>query len=183
MSNETLWVKLDKAHPDATVTKILVTGTVADYPAASDAGGTELPQYFHWQFYLCLREFPTQSVVLDMTPGGLDGNTGILMVSTKNIVPTTDKDRNLLIREVAILGSSRITVQGLIDLLTSKGLTRYRFNHEGMGCRWWCEVVMQSFEDEGHVEDGTASGLDRWWFTVAASEKRVFPIKIKGSFY
>ena len=34
-------MKLDKCHPDATALKILVTGTVAEYPTASD-GGIEL---------------------------------------------------------------------------------------------------------------------------------------------
>jgi len=183
MPDKTLWVKLGKGHPSATVTKILVTGTVAEYPPESNAGGSELAMYFHWQFYLHLREFPTESVVLDTTPGGLDGNTGILMVSAQNTLRATYEDRNLLIREVAILSSSQVTVQGLVDLLTSRGLTRYKFNAEGKGCRWWCEVIMQMLEDEGYVENGIVTDLDRWWVNTAAGDQRVPSTKIKGSFY
>ena len=182
MPDETLWVKMDKDHLGATVTKILVAGTVAEYPTAPD-GGSEPAMYFHWQFYAYLQEFPTQCVALDMTPGGLDGNAGILMVSTKNALRAPDEDRNLLVREVAILGSSRMTVQGLVDLVTYKGLTHYRFNDEGMGCRWWCEAAMQVLENEGYVENGTVVDLDRWWFATAAVDQRVPSTKIKGSFY
>ena len=104
-------MRLDKSHPDATTTKILVTGTVAEYPAASsDAGGGEPTVYFYWQFHLHLREFPAQSVVMDMTPGGLDGNTGVLMVSAQNSLRTTGEDRDLLVREVQDLDSGRVTV-------------------------------------------------------------------------
>jgi hypothetical protein len=60
--------------------------------------------YFHWQFYAHHREFPTQSVVLDMAPGGLDGNAGVLMISTKDTLRSPGEDRNLLIREVEIVG-------------------------------------------------------------------------------
>jgi len=95
---------------------------------------------------------------MNMTPGGLDGTTGILMVTTENTLRATGEDRNLLIREVAVQGSSRITVQRLVDLLTSKGLTRYIFNAKGMGYRWWCEVVMQMLEDEVYVKNGTWTG-------------------------
>jgi len=141
MSDKTVWVRLDKGHPDATVTKILVTGTVAEYSAASsDASGGEPAVYFHWQFHLHLQGFPARGVVVDMTPGGLDGSTGVLMVSTQNTLRATGEDQKLLIREVPVLDSSRVIVQGLVDMLTSKGLTRYKFNDEGMGCRWWCEL-------------------------------------------
>jgi len=74
---------------------------------------------------------------MNMTPGGLDGTIGILMVTTENSLRVTGEDRNLLIHEVVVQGSSRITVRRLVDLLTSKGLTRYMmFNTEGMGYRW-----------------------------------------------
>ena len=76
-----------------------------------------------------------------------------------------------------------MTVQGLVDLVTNNGFTRYRFNDEGMGCRWWCEAVMQVLEDEGYVENGTVVDLDRWWFATAAVDQRVPSTKIKGSFY
>jgi hypothetical protein len=42
---------------------------------------------------------------------------------------------------------------------------------------------MQTLEDEGHVENGTVTGLDRWWSVTAAGDKRVPSAKIKGSFY
>ena len=42
---------------------------------------------------------------------------------------------------------------------------------------------MQVLEDEGHVENGTTADLDRWWFIAAAGGQRVFPTKVKGSFY
>jgi hypothetical protein len=160
MSGRSLWVRPDKGHPDATVAKILITGTVAGYPAVSpDANGNGPAVYFHWQPYFQLRGFPKQSVVSDVTPRGSYGNTGVLMVTTQKILRATGEDRNVLTREVAILGSGRVTIQGIIDLLTSKGLTRYRFNAGGMGCRWWCEVVMQMLKDGGHVESGTVSVL------------------------
>lgn len=104
-------MKLDRGHPCATVTRILITGTVAEYPTASD-DGNEPPLYFHWEFYAYLQEFPNQRTVLDVTPGGLGGNTAILMVSTQNALQATDEDRNLLAHEVVILGSSRITYRG-----------------------------------------------------------------------
>ena len=72
----------------------------------------------------------------NMTSGGLDGNTGFMMVTTQNASRTIGKGQNFLIREVEVLDSSRVTVQGLVDLLTSRGLARYRFNAEDMRCRW-----------------------------------------------
>jgi len=180
MSDKTLWLKLNRGHSDATLAKIVVTGTVAEYSTTFD-GGDELAVYFHWHFILHLREFPHQSVVLDMTPGGLDGNTGILMASSQNTLQPACSDRCLLTREFTIQGSSQVTVQGLIDKLTSEGLTRYRYNDQGMGCRWWCEVVIQKLEDDGYVEEGTVTGLDQWWSN--ANDPRVPSAKIKGSFY
>lgn len=56
---------------------------LADNLIASE-GGNELAVYFHWHFFLHLREFPALSVVLDMTPGGLDGATGVLMATTQH---------------------------------------------------------------------------------------------------
>jgi hypothetical protein len=182
MCDKNLWAILDKGHPDATVTKIVVIGTVAEYSTACD-GGSELAVYFHWQLFLPLREFPTQSVVLDMTPGGLDGTTGILMASTQNALQPHYSDPNILTHEVAVTSSSQITVQGLVDKLISKGLTRYMFNGQGMGCRWWCEVVMQMLEDDGYVEEGTVADLDRWWLITTVGDPRVPSTKIKGSFY
>jgi len=180
MSDKTLWVKLDRGHSDAAVTKVVVTGTVAEYPTTFD-GGNELAVYFHWHFVLNLREFPDQSVVLDMTPGGSDGNTGILMASSQKILRPACLDGCLLTRGFTIRDSSQITVQGLINKLTSEGLTRYRYNDQGMGCRWWCEVVMRKLEDDGYVEEGTVTGLDQWWSN--ADDPRVPSAKIKGSFY
>ena len=40
-SDKTLWMKLDKGHPDAAAEKNIITGTVAEYPTTSD-GGIEL---------------------------------------------------------------------------------------------------------------------------------------------
>jgi len=57
MSDETLWVRLDSGHPDATVTKIIVTGTVAEHHTTYE-GVDELAAYFHWYLVLHLREFP-----------------------------------------------------------------------------------------------------------------------------
>jgi hypothetical protein len=96
-------VELDKGHPGATVTKILVAGTVAEYPTVPD-GGSEPALAFHWQFYASFEGFPAQPVVLDISPDGLDGGTGTLMVSTQNSMRVTGEGRNLLVREVAILG-------------------------------------------------------------------------------
>ena len=75
VSAETLWMKLDKCLSGATVTKILVAGTVAEYPTASD-GGSKPAMYFHWQFYAYLQEFPTQCVALDMTRADWMGTLG-----------------------------------------------------------------------------------------------------------
>ena len=182
MFDKTLWVKLDKGHSDATVTKAIVTGTAAEYPTTFD-GGSELAVYFHWHLSLHLREFPAQTTALDMTPGGLDGNTGILMASTQATLWPAGSDGCLLTREYTVQSSSQITVQGLVDKLTSEGLTRYRFNDQGMGCRWWCEVVMQKLEDVGYVEKGTVTDLDRWWLNSAAKDPRIPSATIKGSFY
>jgi len=44
-------------------------------------------------------------------------------------------------------------------------------------------VVMQTLEDEGIVDNGTAVDLDRWWFIIAAGDKRAPSTKVKGSFY
>jgi hypothetical protein len=57
------------------------------------------------------------SVVMDITPGGFDPRTGVLMVSSKPRWYTTAWD--FLIREVVVPNSSQITVQGLVDILTS----------------------------------------------------------------
>jgi len=179
MSDQTLWVKLESGHSDATVTKILVTGTATEYPTTFDGAGG-LAVYFHWQLFLHLREFPAQGVVMDMTPGA-DGRTGLLMVSSK--VGLRSASQVFRSHEVKVLGSNPITVQGLVDELTSGGLTRYRFNDQGMGCRWWCEVSMQKLEDNGYVEEGTVADLDQWWLDCAAHDPRIPSAKIKGSFY
>ena len=44
-------------------------------------------------------------------------------------------------------------------MLTSRELACYKFNDEGMGCRWWCEVVMRMLENGGIVENGTTVDL------------------------
>ena len=72
---------------------------------------------------------------MNMAPGGLDVNIGDLMVSSPTASRTADEDESLLIREAEILGSSRISVQGLVYSSAFKGLARYRFNAKGMGCQ------------------------------------------------
>ena len=90
-----------------------ITGTVAEYPAvSSDSGGSESAVHFRWQVYLHLREFPAQNVVLDMTPGRLNGTAGVLIIRTQNTLQVTGEDRNLLTCEVAVLGSSQVPSRG-----------------------------------------------------------------------
>lgn len=105
------------------------------------------------------------------------------MASTKDVLRPPELGQDLLIREVVVLNSSGITVQWLIGVLSSNGLTRYRFNDQGMGCRWWCEVVMRELEDKGYVEKGTVEDLNKWWIATAAGDPRVPSTKIRGSFY
>jgi len=187
ISDKTLWVKLFDGRSDVEITDIHVTGSTpgsnARPPASpgSTMSDEDHPVRFHWRFYLHLRGFSKESVILDMTPGGLDPHIGVLMVNSKSIYKTTAS--TFLVREVAVSSSNPITVRALVNMLVSSGLTRYKFDDQGQGCRWWCEVVMQKLEDSGYVEEGTVAGLDQWWKDVAASDSRVPATQIRGSFY
>ena len=116
-----------------------------------------------------------------MTPNGLDAVTGIMMVSSKNGLMTTA--RNFLVREVEVSSSNQIAVGELVDLLTSAGLAHYRFEEGGMGCRWWCTVVMQKLEEYAYVGGGTVTDLVKWWSDLAAQDSRVLSTEVKGTFY
>ena len=101
------------------------------------------------------------------------------MGNTRGVVRPTDLDRSLLVRGVTVMNPSRITVRGLVDRPTSKGLTRY-IGSESKRCRWRCEAVTQMLENEGHAEKGTVVDLGRRWFVAAADNPRVPSAKIKG---
>ena len=118
-----------------------------------------------------------------MTPGGSDGVTGILMVSSQDGLRPACSDECLRTCEVAVQTSSRTTVQGLVEKFVSGRFTRYRYNDQGMGCRWWCEVVIRKLEEDGYVEEGTVSSLERWWLDAAANDQRIPFASVKGSFY
>ena len=68
-------------------------------------------------------------------------------------------------------------------MLTSRELACYKFNDEGMGCRWWCEVVMRMLENEDTVENGTALDLVEGARLSPAAMIDHRRSKVKGSFY
>lgn len=133
----------------------------------------------HWQIHLHLKG-GDKVVILDMSPGaGIDGMTGTLLIESvkSNKSPTSEAAYSLHALQ-------EVTVDTYISTLKEKGRTRFRYNPEGWGCRWWCEEIIYDLECAGVVESESLAKFKAYIAERNTENVFRFPVPTaEGSFY
>lgn len=132
---------------------------------------------YHWRFYAAVSK--TTSVLFDIIPGA-DGQTGVVMVSSKPTNTTTAEQHSSHTIQVA----KEFTIEQLIGWIGLNNLDRYRFTPEGTGCRHWCVEILKRMEGDDVVPTGSTDQF----VSFLAAESKVKPSSIPedtghGSFY
>lgn len=151
-----------------TVQSILVAGSPADQSTTFGI--------LHWTLFLKIG--PTTSVNLNMQPG-MDLITGILIGSSMEYssgLPST--------AEFLLESTHNFTVDEFIQLLVSKGYTKYRFNEEGLGCRYWCAEVIRLLENQSWVGQGSTAELEAYVLKQNKINPTRYPLPVvQGTLY
>lgn len=168
MSATTFTRLLQTADKARLIESIVVVGA-----PVSDA----IDSVLHWQIFAIIDN--TKSVLFDLIPGGSDGRTGVLMITSKQ--GSYDGSAKATHR-VAV--SDGITVQQLFDLILRNGRDRYKYDDTGSGCRYWCTVVLGDLEAVGMIEAGSHKSFLQYVADQAAIAPAVFPMPVRqGQFY
>ncbi|KAI0742826.1 hypothetical protein C8Q80DRAFT_1190863 [Daedaleopsis nitida] len=166
---------LRQADRQRVVTRIAVTAS----GTRSTVSGA--PNIFHWRMYLTLAPSPiggSQSVLLDMIP--TNPPTGCLIIESKDL-PGSIATQKI---ELFILTAGSPTVQQIIDLFTTRGMHRYKFDATGSGCLWWVWTGLGYLEQAGLVEAGTTEKLRKFHHEQCSLHPERHPLPIRqGTFY
>lgn len=159
-----------KFFDQADLKKAVVSIHLCGYRAADSTSSDHArgPPTNHWLMFL---EVPGgKSSRIDVTPGGADFETAVLMLDSKNYQYTSAAVKVLSIAPVA-----GTTVQTVCKLIQDKGRTRYKFS-DGEGCRYWETVVAKDFVDAGLVKKGwdtdVVNTLKYYWKDANTKEAR-----------
>ncbi|KZT04900.1 uncharacterized protein LAESUDRAFT_246299 [Laetiporus sulphureus 93-53] len=154
----------------STVTAITLCGT----PTTSDPHSV-----LHWQILLSLSN--GFCVLLNMTPGaGPDGMTGTFVIASTSKDALSDPAIEFRFECAAV---ESFTMEEVISFLREKGMSRFRFDETGSGCRHWCGTVLERLADVGVVDSETRDA-----FEVCVADQRVYnadryPLLRRGTFY
>ncbi|KAG8996808.1 hypothetical protein FRB94_001346 [Tulasnella sp. JGI-2019a] len=135
---------------------------------------------YHWSMSLYVN--PEKGVTLDILPAGVDGRTGVLVISSKlEGMPTHDLNRTVTLN----IGKDNTTVQDIIQAILDNKRDRYRYDDTGSGCRFWVGTVIEDLEREGRL---SGNSLERFLMFVselyeAEGENRVPMPPRTGVFY
>jgi hypothetical protein len=137
---------------------------------SNKGGGDGNPAVNHWCMFLELSS--NRSVRIDMMPGyGPDRLRGIIEISSKDYVYTHNG-----IKTCVFPVTHGVTVQRIVDLISSAGRQKYQFTPEGEGCRFWNLTVTKDLQSAGYVPLGCVeeaeSVLSMYWAFPAGFERR-----------
>ncbi|KIM19702.1 hypothetical protein M408DRAFT_182657 [Serendipita vermifera MAFF 305830] len=153
---------------NAQANQFILTGS----PVTSDKNSV-----LHWRIYVV--EHSRRATVFDLTPGGSDGRTGVLMVKGVNRSASQSSKA-----EVVFQATKTATVAEVLGKLQSLGRTRYRYTDDGSGCRYWCETVLQDLVNEGYVGGDASATFDAFITERNALNPGVYPLPTRrGTFY
>lgn len=110
---------------------------------------------YHWRLYLKIRE--EKSVMLDIQP--LSGNE---MPATLQIASKDQVISNSAAVHQTYTLIKKITVKQIIDIITTKERQKYIFTNDGIGCRYWCRIILSDLEDEKYIASGSHLSLLAW---------------------
>ena len=107
-----------------------------------------------------------------MMPGcGSDWLRGYIEISSKKYVYTHSG-----IKICVFPVTHGVTVQRVVDLISSAGRQKYQFTPEGEGCRFWNLTVTKDLQSAGYVPPGCVEEaenvLSMYWAFPAGSERR-----------
>jgi hypothetical protein len=86
-----------------------------------------------------------------MAPGyGPEGRRGKIQLASKAYVHTHNA-----IKTVSFRANVYATVDGITQVINSKGRDRYTFTEELEGCRFWIYTFVQDLEDAGIIDAGS----------------------------
>ncbi|KAG9099493.1 hypothetical protein FRC06_005207 [Ceratobasidium sp. 370] len=145
--------------------------------AGSPAMNGDPYSVLHWRIFLYVDD--EHSVVLDMTPGGIDGSTGLLLVS---FVSREMSDSTAAAVDFPVILD--FTVNSILALIMEHGRERYMFTASGTGCRFWCSVVLRDMEKANMVPPGSSHIFDQKIEQLSQSNPTRFPLPtLRGTFY
>lgn len=171
----TWWIRLSNTADQAVVQLYTFLGTPVDE--------TDPNSVLHWTILVkyVSPDGDSQVIHLNMSPGGQEDGTGILMVS--EVTDEVSEASVLLVSEPAV-GTTIVTVGHFLDSLASHGRNRYKFDSTGSGCRFWCRTVLSDLEKQGLVPAGAVNRLDAYVEEKNQKNPMRFPMPIrKGTFY
>ncbi|KAK0666729.1 hypothetical protein QBC41DRAFT_325207 [Cercophora samala] len=168
----------DKLKAEDLSARVSIVFLVA-YENPSNKGDEEgLPPTNHWCLFLKTAGTASASIRVDMTPGyGSDGLRGKIEISSKPYECT-----NSSIKTLSFPATLGVTVQKIIDLISSKGRQKYQFTPEWEGCRYWNKTVVQDLQSAGYIKGGAKEAeeaLGYYWVTPSGKQKRAIG---KGTF-
>lgn len=113
-----------------------------------------------------------RSVRIDMMAGyGSDGLRGKIEISSKDYACTQNG-----IKTCVFPATFGVTVQKIVDLISSAGRQKYQFTPEWEGCRFWNWTVTKDLQSAGYVPPGCAeeagNALSMYWAFPTGSERR-----------
>ncbi|KAI1788479.1 hypothetical protein LXA43DRAFT_1063578 [Ganoderma leucocontextum] len=139
------------------------------------------PDVFHWRLYLVLApdaKAASKSVLFDMSPTLPPKGTFII---TSKSTDTSQAQRKT---ELPLSTVGQHTVDQLIQLYLQKGMDRFNFDGEGMGCFYWTITGVQHLEAAGMLKPGSHKALEDFYKGQAKLHPERFPLPIqRGAFY
>ncbi|GBE81776.1 hypothetical protein SCP_0401490 [Sparassis crispa] len=166
----TLFTKgLSEVDRSAVVTKV--------HLACSPVDISNPDSILHWAVSLELTE--TSSVIMDMIPAGIDGRTGVLVVSSSQ-----ERILEHSVEPFTISTANTATVNDLLSVIIDKKRHQYKYDDSGSGCRYWCTVVVDDWEQQGLVTPGAHNELENHISQLSGKNPARVPMPVrKGTFY
>ncbi len=101
------------------------------------------PQTNHWYLHCQLSDM--DFVRLD--PSSTGSNSTLQLLVSSNVDPTDN------CAKTCHCSTQNLTVENLLDRITSKSLDKYQFSVEGLGCRFWVSCLICFLWEQGHLID------------------------------
>ncbi|KAK0747068.1 hypothetical protein B0T18DRAFT_447427 [Schizothecium vesticola] len=144
---------------------------------SNKGGGDSNPAANHWCMFLELSG--ERSVRIDMVPGyGSDWLRGKIQISSKNY-PYTRNSTKTCVFPI----THGVTVQRIVDLISSTGRQKYQFTPEREGCRFWNLTVTKDLQSAGYVPpksvEEAENVLSMYWAFPAGSERREIKLHLQ----
>jgi len=165
----------ESTHKNTDITSVAIAGS----PTIEDQKDSVL----HYRLFLAVDD--NVSVVIDPTPSALDLDMRqtVFTISTASTVEGIQQSWTAY-KTFKVL--RQISAEEVLEQLIGEGLHRYRFDETFSGCRYWCDIAIESLEASGILEKGSASAFESYiqqLGKIPGQEAR-YPMPVrKGAFY